>query len=313
MAYTSDDLVSAVRRRAQLPDAAADGAITDANILDFANEELDLTVTPVLLTAREEYLLARTATALAASRSNYAIPKRAAAAALRSVHYVDTSGNIGPPLPYVDIADIGTMATSGSEYTSQYVWTFEGNGIALAPTPKTATGSVAMRYQRSISRLVAVSDCALISGISGAVLTSAVGVPSTWSTSDTFDVVQAEPPFFALGDDKTAASVTTGAAGNVTLNSALSGYPGENLAVGDYVCLAGETCVLQFPREVHPLLLAAVVRRVLEAIGDTAGAQLAQDTASRYQEAAVEMLNPRTPASRRVVNTHSPLRGRRRV
>ena len=295
MAYTTDDLVASVRRRGQLPAASADGKLTDADILALAFEEIETLIYPLVTSAREEYWVVASSTSIVANQENYRIPARATAAGLRDVLFQD-SGGARYSLPYIDLAESWQWRSNSSTFWPQgMAFTLSDSEVVLLPTPTSAVGKVFFFFTRQHSRLVAVSACAKVTGISGAIYTCDT-VPATWSTSTPVDLLQAGPNFAALADDETPDSVTTGAAGNVTLGSAVT-----DVAVGDYVALAGETCVIQILRELHPLLVSATLVRVLESIGDREGLAVAQ-TAARAT--AGQSARPHRPARRRRRPSH---------
>src|SRR5690606_8653031 len=96
-----------------------------------------------------------------------------------------------------------------------------------------------------------------------------------------------------LGIDQTI----TGISGTTIEFSSLP----DELAVGDYVCLAGESPVPQIPVEFHALLAQEVVVKVLEALGKST--KDAKDDLKTLKENLPNLITPRVQGeSRRVVN-----------
>lgn len=307
MPWTTADLLTAVRRRAQLPASSADGLLTDTDLLALATEEIDTLLVPLVRAAREEYWVTRTDLAITAGTAEYRIPTRAQASALRDVTLVVDGAETS--LPHIELEERGRYTEGGS-----YWWDGAGVGFALQgdkvvvlPTP-TKAATLRLYYARRLNRLVATSAAALVSSVAGTPTITFASVPATWSDSDTFDAIEGTPSFDWLGADLTASNVVTGASGTITFDSVSS-----ELAAGDYVALAGETPVPQIPAELHPLLISATVARALEVVGDRAAFAAATQAVVRQSAQASQLLEPRVEgAARRVVNWHSPLRSRRR-
>src|SRR5690606_32266495 len=113
----------------------------------------------------------------------------------------------------------------------------QANQVVLHPTPASADYSLRLTYFRRPPKLVATSSVLTITSISDATLHGTR--PSGMSDSTPVDVVRAVPHFDSLVDATTPSSTTSN---SVTLSAAPAG-----VAVGDYVCLAGETAVPQLP------------------------------------------------------------------
>lgn len=299
MAYTSDDLVASVRRRGQLPDASADGKLTDLDILALADEEISLLIYPLVTAAGEEYWITGEVQSVVAGTSNYLIPSRATAGTLRDLQIKDPTDYVSVPM--VDLDNAWRYANGNTLRFHVY-----GNFVQILPTPTTSTATLLFLYARQHSRLVPVASCAKVTGIAGAVYTCD-SVPAAWSTSNKFDSIQAVPNFSALGDSTEPSGVVTGASGTLTYSD-----PITYASVDDYFALANETCVMQIPRELHPLLISATLVRVLEAIGDKAAVSVAQALMERQILAAKGLIEPRVKgAAKRIINRSSSLRGGR--
>ena len=307
MPYRSDDLVSAVRMRCQLPTAANDGKFTDLNILELAYEELLTYVLPEIRKARGNYYVRSLDHAVASGVSDYSIPSRAQGASLRDVTYIDPNGN-GWSIPEIPLEDSDYYKSSGSAWWSTaYAYTIEGNKVRLRPEP-TREGTLRLRYYERPGRLVPVSEAMLITGF-GAANKVQGDVPASWTTANIFDSLSADPTFDTFGMDATAAVVTAGVGGSIDFTDP---YPSE-LAVGDYIALATESPVVQLTVELQPVLTSATVVRVLEALGDLQGVGVAQAKMERQMSQAVAHIQPRNDGEQpRIINRRGPLRFSRR-
>ena len=83
MAYTTTDLLAAIKRRAQLPDA--NGALTDADILALATPAMRTQIQPLIRSVREDYAVVSEVQTVVADQQQYPIPSRAEGGSVRDV------------------------------------------------------------------------------------------------------------------------------------------------------------------------------------------------------------------------------------
>lgn len=310
MAWTADDLVAAVRRRSQLPDAAADGSVTDADLLEIANEELSLHLVPLVRASREDYWTTHEDFAVVAGTATYRVPSRAQASGLQDVCLVDSAGR-ERPLVRMDPGEQGRVQALGMGIDAT-VFVMEGPAVRLVPTPTVSGYTLRMRYHRAHSTLIPNINSGSLTLVSGELrVVSDPGNPAVAY----HDIYYTQPPF-----------------GPVVVDFAPDSYNVDNyptytvFVVADPVALgfvtgvtygvspAGQTSVVDLPRECWPLLVSAVTSRVLEVIGDRDGAQMAIALYQRERENVAALLQPRVEhATMKMIDRDSPLRrGRRR-
>ena len=306
MVWTADDIVSSVKRRAQLP--AANGKLSDADILAIADEEVQTTIAQIERRAKEEFNVKSVDTTTVAGQSKYRIPTRAQGAVLRDVLVIDASDNV------LDVPQIPLEHADFYEDGADYWWpnsvacAVEGDNLILIPAPTVGqVFTLRFRYYRRPSRLVLTSDAAVDkigTVISSTTFRSATYPTNNHSTNDVVDLVQAIPNFDSLVDD---ATITINGNDEIVFPAAVS-----EAVVGDYVCDAGTTPIPQIIAELHPLLVRATLVSVLEAIGDRAALPPAQAKMQEMMDNAVYLINDRVEgAAKRIVNRNSPLRHRR--
>lgn len=310
MVWTSADLIADVRRRAQLPDAAADGAMTDADILALATEEMSLRIVPLVRSAREDYYVMSVDLAVTSGQALYRIHERAQAGGLRDVTIVTASGD-EYRIPRIDVEEIGPAESVGAGLA----YVLEGPDIRLVPTPTSSDLTLRMRFHRAHSRFVpnAETSFAVWSGTT----LSANAIPSTWSglisTGLVIDVYYDTSPFGAIALNQIVTSIDPGS-GSFEDFTIVGGLAGFNLPTNYQlrVGLSGETSNMDAPRECWPLLISSVTARVLEVIGDTTGAQIAHALVERESPRILSLLSPRSEGGRRVIiDRESALRTRR--
>ena len=303
MGWLTTDLLSRIRYRAGLPDSG-DPNNTDAILLLVADDVTVERILPAIHAAREEYGLTSTDVALVAGRSDYRIPSRAAFGGLRHVGYVDSGGTYRE-LNFLDPEEIDLL--SGLDPADALEYTVSGDVVRI-PEPSSASGSLRMRYFRRPSVLVAASTGAdeqphaITSGVGGTTLT--IGTHA-FDNGDVADLVQAKPPFDVLAQDIALSGVT---GTTVDIPAAVTG-----LAVGDYVCTAGETPVPQLPAELHAVLAIGCAAEVLRRGKDPQSAEREAEF-ERKLASIIGAMSPRVQADqRKIINHFSPLRHGRAV
>jgi hypothetical protein len=157
-----------------------------------------------------------------------------------------------------DLNGVDTVGNNGNPVRYQ----MRGNSIVLLPTPD-ASNFVTLRlwYFRRPNQLVGTSAVLTSTTLTGLVTFNGTK-PSTITTSTPVDVVQGSPPYDSLGDSLTPSAV---ASGYVTFSANVTGA-----VAGDYVCLAGQSPVIQLPDEFYNLLCLRTARSLLPANGDPA-------------------------------------------
>lgn len=293
--YTVDSLLlPTLKRRGLLPNTQE--TLADTDYLALANDELQSYIVPLILRAREEYLVTSTDITVVAGTQSYPIPSRAVGGKVRNVQISDaTSSTTYRQLARVEPEQCPDVGSSGD----MWGYYFQGNNIVLSSSP-TSGGTLRVTYHLMPNELVAVAQCAPITSIaslSSKILTATA--VSGWATAATnYDIVKAKPGFdtYELENSATRSSNT------FTFTSALD----TNIVVGDYVCLAGESPIPQIPQALHPLLAHRVVLRALEALGDPK-AQVAAKTCEELTKSAITLLTPRSDGNARVViNRNGP-------
>jgi hypothetical protein len=318
MAWTSDDLDTAVRRDARIPDGSS--AMSASEVLAIADEETLVTCLPLLLSARAEHMVRSADYTIASGQASYRIPTNALAAGLRDVTLRMPSG-AEVSLPQIPIERRGLYEVAGASWWPDAVgYCVQGDAVVLLPTPAQAGYTLRLRYHWRPGRLVPTTSTSVyrVASVSGFIRFYGASVPTAFSTSTPVDVVEALPNFDTPFQRCTPASVTTGAAGFVQLDitddfvSYLAEL-GPGVAVTDlWIALAGYAPVVQLPDVMHPLLAAAVVARVEGALGRRERMAAAMMRVEAARERVLPLLGPRNEGEPELcVNWHSPLRAGR--
>jgi hypothetical protein len=257
VAWTSDDLVSDIRLRCRIPDG--DSVASDAELRRVADDQISTVFTPLLRQSAEEYGVKTTDTAILDSTTQlYRIPSRATAGNLRDVLLVD--GDTARSLPRIPLEEADRYHDAGSAYWAQGVaFCVQADHVRLLPRTQDTSLTLRIRWYLRPSKLIAVSAADVVDSI---------GTPGTVFdrtganilTGATVDVIQANPNFDALTVDDTATIATD----TVTLTNGAT-----DVAVGDYLCPAGQSPIVQLPAEAHPVLTTACEAVVWQMLGET--------------------------------------------
>lgn len=315
MPWTTDDLVSAVRRSGWLPSA---GDITAAELLAWGDEEIAETFLEMLKTGREERRIAIEDIALVVGTSRYRLPRRSALETVRGITYLDTSGD---ECAAQEISPLEAWRYAGERYGSAAtLYYFEGDEIVLPVAPTSSGTKLRIRYHMRSSRMVEVSSGARIASAGSTTSLNVANAPA-WLTavSDTAawaDVVRGDSPFPVLyADRKLTAYATLVATLDSSTPVVVAEISSSNSPTGarrDYLCERDCTVYPPIPQEMHGALAWGIVSRALEAQRDTAGSVAARarctSSIERLRNAAEPRNQDRKP---RIIDQGSRLRAGR--
>ena len=275
--YTTDnELVPAVKRLAHIPLANVTFQPTD--ICAFADDELRTALLSQILSVRESYYLRSKDIPVNAS-GVYPIPSRAIAG--RAHMFQMVVGTLVYPLARIEPKD---MVNTINPPTNTYGFYFQGNDIVTLPI--LPSGVLRTWHYLRPSNLVAQATCGQITVINGDTVTVSA-VPTGYTPGVLVDFTQDQPPFGLLSYDLSI----TGVSGN-NISFAAGTVP-STLAVGDWVSLAGTTCVPQLTLEFHPLLAQRVVVKILESQGYFQKMDVAQKKLMEMTKDVIAIINPR--------------------
>lgn len=282
--FTTTDFLASVRARGAIPTSTNSSNVNNTtNLLAMATEELHIKLLPLIMSAREEFYVAKKEYAVTANQSEYAIPTRASGVVLRDVQLIK-----GTTIYSLNPIDSELITTTGTGSVEGYY--LEHNNVVLYPTPGSTSGTLRLRYFIRPSRLAAVTACAQISSIDTTASSVTVSsIPSTWAASTIVDFIKATVPHQNPAIDQ---SITNVAGTTVTFTSLPT-----DLAVGDWIALAEYTPIPQIPYEFQPVLAQMTVVKALESIGDREGAKAARDDLELLKMNALMLITPRVQGS----------------
>lgn len=297
--YTATGLVTALLRKALLPNIQE--TLGTQDYFALMNEELLTYIVPLLMKTREEYLVTQLAPDLSytTATDTYPLPYRAIGGKLRLIQ-INMGGQPNTtfvPLPRIEPERAYNYATQGTVDGYDLM----GNNIVLVPFPSVA-GVIRIKYFLRPGQVVDSSAAAQITGINTGTntVTCGGGLPATYTSGILYDFIKGNPGFDTWAFDQTGT-----VSGNTIQFSSLP----TNLAVGDWVALAGQSPIPQCPYELFPLLSQATVCAALEALGEAGKPHLAQAEAKRdrLETKLLTLLQPRTEGSARtIINFYGP-------
>jgi len=200
--------------------------------------------------------------------------------------------------------------TGSADFTGFRRFYLMGNDVILHPSVgPTPHGSLSFYYYLRPNSLVKDSAVATITALdktTGNITLSSI--PSGYSVyvagsnntvATTFDFIKAKSAHNILDIDISINSVNST---TKVINIDPYKIP-KDLEVGDYIALAGQTCIPNIPTELHMVLAQRVAQRALEALGDTEGLNNAANKIAEMENKLTTMIDNRVEGSpRKVVN-----------
>lgn len=182
--FTSDDLISSVKRKISFP--ISQNTFTEADILAFANEELMIAQVPSILRYHEEYFVVREDVPITPNISKYEIPNRAIGMKLRDIFSVDDQGNL-TEMTRVSSDDAAYFQQSNSNDTTITKFFLRGNFVVLTPEIQGApTGSLSFNYYLRPNTLTSTDQAAICTNFVNTIVVS----NTTLLSGDTITITQ---------------------------------------------------------------------------------------------------------------------------
>lgn len=301
--YTATGLVAAIQRKAFLPSNPE--GLSAVDFYALMDEEIATNLVPMIMSAKEEYY-ATTLTpdlTLVSGQDTYPLPYRSMGGKLRLVQIALTSAGSNQnfvPLARVEPERSYNYAISGS--ADGYM--LEGDNLVLVP-PGTMAGLLRIKYFMRPNQVVDSSACAQITSVASNSVTCSGGLPTAFITGAQYDLIKGTPGFNTMSFDQTG----TVSSNTVTFSAlpTLNLGQGGSVAVGDWLCLAGQTPIPQIPYDMFAYLSQCVVCSALQAAGDRTNLPAAEAKRDGLRVTLLTLLQPRTEGSNRViVNQYGP-------
>jgi hypothetical protein len=302
---TGDKLVESVRNRAMIPNDTS--VYTDDNILDIANEELDVQLLDKLLSLHEEHLTVHVDIPRN-SEGVYDIPYRAIGNKIRDVAMIE--GNAQYEMAQISIGELPDYTYESDTYSyGMDKFYVESNQIKVLQ-PSRSYSTIRIYFYIRPSYLTKLEQCAVITSIiedTTEVTFMFSEMPSKFSSLSSFDIVGARTPNKIKAWDKSSAEVNSSLKYIKFNKSDIESELGD-IKVGDYVCKAEESPVPNIPTEMHPVLAQLTAVHILEALGDTEGLGNAQRRLDRMITSTMQLVDDRVElAPKKIKPRHGTL------
>lgn len=311
--WTSDELVSDVRRRARISDNDAD--YTSTVILREATDQIWSIAARIEAQARDgrrTFDSSRTVTtdAVSTDGADYALPPMCAAGAVSSLLWVNSNGDI-TKLAFVS-AD--READFGGETGDPTTYTLLDREIRLYPAPTGISGTLRVLYQRRHPALVgstsvrAVTTIATASSGAATKFTLASSPPAEIAVGSWVDIVGSRVPHSVNYAD---AIVTAVAGSDVTVSVAYAtmAAAADSTASRNYMQPSGQSYFVQLPLEMRGAVAGLTSASILGQMGDMGGSSKAESTAMRELAEISGFLATRTKGTKeKIINRFSFMR-----
>lgn len=276
MGLTTTDLISQIKLKGSFP--SSNDLFSNADYLSILNDDMLLQIVPVLTKLNEEYFSTYKDYTIQSGISNYRIPTRAVGSSLRDVQLITADGSV-QSLARLQEEDRKSLTSGPVGY---YI---KGNQIILSPVPTDSINTLRLVYYRRPSKFVLPTACSVITSIDTVTNSIVVSsVPSTITTSTLVDFVQSNSPYDLLDMDLSVVGIS---GTTVTFNS----LP-VDLSIGDYMCLAGQSCVAMVPEDLIPVLVQAALCSCLTSKKDQQ-AKIEIEKLEQMKSTMIGMLQPR--------------------
>lgn len=294
--YLSTDLVNDIILRAAIP--ASQTTWQPANLYALANDVIMSKMVPLILKNIQDYYVMHEDQNLIREQASYPIPTRAIAGALRLVEVVMSGPS--PANESRTALDRLNREDLYSSYSGNYRFTIQKTGfyldnlsVIIYPAPQMSTNILRLSFACRPNALVDPTACGQITAINTAMNQVTIATTPGFSTSSVLDIISAQPGFDWQVQNISPTAVSSTVAGTANVVLTFAALPAI-LNVGDWVCNAGQSCVVQVPAELQPLLAQYVAVRVLSAQGDAQALQEAKDEQKELEDSALLLISPRT-------------------
>lgn len=305
MAYsTTQEFCADVRRLAMVPNTATQGN-QNADLLRYADQEMEAQIYPLILSVNEEYNVQTLDVQTVQNIQGYRMPPRAIAGKLRDVKYLQ--GGTQLPMPKIEIEQLTawTLNSYGGAPAGFYL---KAGTINVVPIPP---GGNAIRLQYFANHGKFSDWSGVAASATAGIITGAVTYSTTLVQNDTvsftaasftptlnalYDVVAANTPYEHLAIGLQCIQVSPPLYKVVAPAQGVPGYTPSSLspviALGDLICPTNTMPIIPLSMDIYQLLMTRVALQVLSSVGDL---ERMQSLEAQYENSKVQMLKLYSP------------------
>ncbi len=296
--YNTEELIKTIKRICAVPTSQL--TYTDLDWSSIANDLLQTSIVPLIMTAREDYFVTYEDVSTPAD-GVIPFPRDAVGSKLRNVCYVcQTSPLILVNLPRVDLDVVaGVGFFNMTTFAGFYV---QGENLVLFPNTSVPTNTtIRLYYYKRVLNLAEPTAYGRV--ISVDLMTNTIVmdfVPYDWAAGTEINSIGSEPNFSITNQLMTISAVSSP---SIIVDDA------TGVAVGDYVSDAGFSAIPQVPVEAHYYLAQLTAGKALEGLGDGDGAKRAYEVADSLKTSFLATVSQRVDgAVKKVINPSGGLR-----
>lgn len=300
MAWLASDFLAELRRAVGIASASAVSpeGLTDAALLPLVDREVQLELVPLLVRAREEWLVLKQSVSITSSTTRVRIPARAVGGRVRDVRQTingfDRSLQRYQPEEKARFFPLSAAAGSLAGYY------LEGEWIVLIGAPQASTLDI--YYPCRPGRLTITA--ADFRRFTAKVVTTTTQMQWTGDldlTGASWDIVRGSSSLSVIF---APAVLVSSGLNFLTVSNANGEYladPADALgSLGDYVTRADTSPVIPLPVELHSLLLQRSVAAVLRQLGKYDEASRERDVAEQLVDSTLGLLTPRVESQSKI-------------
>ncbi len=268
---TSDELITGIKLAGGFP---TDNYFTDSEMLSLMNDSMQTVVIPLAMSLHEDYFLQDKDYTISTTNS-YRLPAR----------------NIGNKLRDVKLYISGEYKNLNRLFEEDRSSKLSGYYITrntLSLSPDITSGTLRVTYYLAPSTLILAASAAIVASIDSATQVTVTALPSTIAVNTVVDIVQGSGPYDLLALNSTVATVS-----GTTLT--FSSLP-DDLAVGDYICVAGQSPVPLIPETMQTYLAQATLVSCLASKKDKA-VEWEYKQLELLEKSFTDMLDPRVDSN----------------
>ncbi len=296
--YNTETLIQTIKRACSVPSSQL--TFTDSDWALMANDLLQTTVVPLIMSTREDYFVTFE-DVLSPADGIIPFTANAVGSKLRNVCYISQTN----PLILINLPRIDLDVVAGIGFYN--MWTLagfyiQGENLILYPNTSVPTNTpIRLYYYRRVLNLAEPTQYGRVVSVDTMTNTVVLDfVPYDWVDGDELNSVGSTPNFSITNELMTAVTVSSPSIimDNVT-----------GLSVGDYVTQAGYSAIPQVPIEAHNYLAQLTAAKALEGLGDRDGMTAAYNEAEKLKTSLLVMVSNRVDGStKKVINPSGGLR-----
>jgi hypothetical protein len=296
--YTTEELIKTIKRACSVPTSQL--TYTDEDWSALANDILQTTVVPLVMSTRENYFV-KFEDVLSPADGVIPFPRDASGSKLRNVCYVSQQN----PLVLINLPmiDLDVVAGVGfyniSTLAGFYV---QGEDIVLCPNTSVPTNTtIRLYYYKRVLNLAQPTKYGRVTVVDQLTGTITMDfVPYDWAVGTTINAVGSEPNFSITNP---LATITAVSSPTIIVDDA------TGISVGDYISEEGWSAIPMIPIEAHNYLAQLTAAKALEGLGDREGMKAAYEEAEKLRVSLLIMVSQRVDGSvKKVINPSGGLR-----